>query len=526
MPYVSLKKKSPGRFLAASGIARTAVEQYLARPLDDWSWLKLWDKNAVRAALDEQGVTFQTPPRDSQMVGTLIGIEQVSFLFQYDVGLGKSKMILDILSHRFSKDQIPGPVLILAPSAVNLEGWEQQIAEHAPHLTCVSLIGSRLERHARLRSPADIFLLNYAGLQSFMTEHDKAHKCMKLNKERVENFCPQFGAIVYDESHLIGNHRSLTYAMCRALSRAIPFRYALTATPFGRDPHALWPQFDLIDHGETLGKTLGLFRAAFFTPEQNYWSGGVEWKFNKRMKAKLAQTIRHRSIRYTADECLDLPEVVRVIRRAAMTAELRDTYEQVMAGLRQARGNRQEIKKSFLRMRQITSGFVSIKEEDGRVEHIFDECPKLDSLIELLQEIPEDEKILIFHEFILSGQRIASYLVESKIKHVSLNGATKDPAAELRKFTQDKNCRVMLANWRSAGTGLNLQCAKYAIFFESPVGPIARTQCEGRMSGARQIHRSFIYDLVVGGSVDERILAFHKEGKDLMEEVCSGRAQL
>lgn len=514
------------RFLRTSNISHSAVEQFLSRRLDDWAWLKIWDRAAVRTVLAEKGVQFHTEPRDSQAVGTLIGVEQPCFLFQYDVGLGKSKMILDILNHRHRRDEINKPVLILAPSAVNLESWEEQIREHAPNLMCVSLLGTRAERRALLKVPVDIYLLNYAGLQVFMTQHDKDRKKMVPVKEDIEMFVSRFGAVVFDESHLIGNHKTLVYSLCRPISRAVPFRYALTATLFGRDPHMAWPQFDLVDHGETLGKTMGLFRAAFFSPQQNYWSGGVEWKFQKRLKAKLAATLSHRSIRYTADECMDLPEIVRIVRKVRLPTSIEDYYDQVIGQLKAAKGNRQEIERSFLRMRQLTSGFLSIKEDDGRVEHEFDECPKLDSLIELLREIPEDEKIIVFHEFVHSGERIHKAMEELGIKHAQLNGATKDPITELKKFTQTPSCRGLVANWRSAGTGLNLQCAKYAVFFESPVGPIARTQTEGRMSGARQVHRSFIYDLVVADSIDERILAYLKEGKDLMEAVCSGGTSL
>jgi len=57
----------------------------------------------------------------------------------------------------------------------------------------------------------------------------------------------------------------------------------MAGIPVGRDPQVLWAQFNYCDHGETLGETLGIFRAAFFRAETNYWSGFPNYIFEKSL---------------------------------------------------------------------------------------------------------------------------------------------------------------------------------------------------------------------------------------------------
>jgi SNF2 family DNA or RNA helicase len=75
--------------------------------------------------------------------------------------------------------------------------------------------------------------------------------------------------------------------------------------------------------------------------------------------------------------------------------------------------------------------------------------------------------------------------------------------------------------------GLNVQVAQYGIYYESPVSAMIRKQSERRIERQYSEHsRVFLMDLVVAGTVDERILAFHKEGKELLKSIIDGTTVL
>lgn len=66
---------------------------------------------------------------------------------------------------------------------------------------------------------------------------------------------------------------------------------------------------------------------------------------------------------------------------------------------------------------------------------------------------------------------------------------------------------------------MNLQGANYMIVYEQPDSPIDRKQGEARLWRPGQAQRVFIYDLLVRGTVDERMLAANLAGKKLLDEL-------
>jgi SNF2 family DNA or RNA helicase len=208
-------------------------------------------------------------------------------------------------------------------------------------------------------------------------------------------------------------------------------------------------------------------------------------------------------------------------------------YQVELTKLRKARGNWREIKASFIRMRQLSSGFLGLKNDETgeRAEIEFPENPKIDELLNIIDAMPTDAKIIVFHEYVLTGKRISQALKAAKIPHARLYGGQKNPKHELRKFQTDPACKAIVINNHSGSMMLNLQAANYVAFVESSVRPIIRMQAERRARRGGQIaKRVFIYDIVAktpsGNSVDEKILAWLAEGKNLMRDVLAAKVDL
>jgi len=232
----------------------------------------------------------------------------------------------------------------------------------------------------------------------------------------------------------------------------------------------------------------------------------------------------HSAIRYSADECLDLPSKVAVSRPFVMTDEQWSYYQAVLDQVReQATGNKLlDVQGVFVRLRQITGGFVSLSGEPSALAV----NPKLDVLMELLDELPETEKLVVFNEFIFSGDQIMDALKERKISAARLYSGTKDKQGELRRFVDDPKCRAFVVNSQSGAHGLNLQAAHYVVFYESPVSPIIRQQAEARCLRQGQEQTVFVYDLFGMHTVDQKILRFLEDGKDLFVALVGGGIKL
>ena len=504
-------------------VSREAVKEFIYRDLDDWRWLKKLRREDLMEEIRYLApkLRFKTTPFTHQLACMIIGIYNPYFLFFLDMGAGKSKIVLDLIDY-YRKSIGVKKTLILVPSPTTIYSFLQQIEEHS-NLSYTPLYGAINERWNLLeKSNTDIYILNYTGMMLMTTDADDGR--WSPNIDRVREFSQQFDSVVFDEIHLCKNHNTLTFKLCQMISRNYKLRYGLTGTPMGRDPQDLWSQFKLIDDGDTLGRNLGMFRAAFFHTKPNYW-GGWEFKFNNKLEREFNATISNKSIRYEEDELNDLPPVIRRTVEYVMPSENRHYYDQAVKGLISVKGNYKEIDNIFVRLRQICSGFVKHKldELEDNVLIDFDFNPKLEILGDLIDGISISSKIVIFHEFIHSGELIAELLKRKKITFERLYGATKDKPKVVDTFIKKSNIRVLVANTQSGGIGLNLQVANYVIYYESPVSPIVRRQSEKRVARTGQTKRVFIYDIIMTKSVETKILDYITQGKNLFEALIEGK---
>jgi len=348
---------------------------------------------------------------------------------------------------------------------------------------------------------------------------------LKLSPKLVKRLAKWAEALVMDESTKLGSVNSLQHKLVAQLRKYASVRYALAGRPFGRDPTMLWAQHFLVDDGETLGETLGIFRSAFFTEKQNHWDPkgyAKDYEFKTKLQPQLARMIQHRSITYSADECIDLPKVVPIREVVHFPEEASVYYKRVLEDVIAAKGNFREMENAFLRMRQISSGFLGLKDDSTgeRIQIEFAENPKLERLIELIEALPEGRKALVFYDFTASGRKIVSTLKkELDINAIWLWSGTKDSKKELGRFANDKDCSVACVQNRVGAFSLDgLQdVANYALFFESPISVIDRSQAEARLVRQGQERTVFQYDLCVKNTADERILDLHAEGKSLFD---------
>lgn len=505
-------------------ISRSSIQDYLDKKLDDCRWIKELSHKDMLEELKTIApkFKFKTKPYEHQLACLLLGIYYKNFLFFVDMGGGKSKIILDTLTYHRKKKRIK-KTLVLVPSPVNISDFAEQVEIHS-NIPCLELTGLRNERLNKLDKFKDgIAIINYAGLISMSTKNVD-HR-MSPVPSYVKDFASNFDSVVFDEIHLLKNHKTLTFQLGMMISRKYAHRYGLTGTPMGRDPMDLWAQFKVIDDGETLGHNITMYRNAFFKAKQNYW-GGFDYTFEKKMTEDLHRRLSNKSIRYDSDEMISLPPVARITQHLTLPWDNKGYYDQAIKSMVDAKGNKVQLDNSFVKLRQISSGFFKYKLDD--IENVlvdFDENPKLESLMTLIESLPASAKAVVVHEFIHSGRLIEKALKERKIKFVHLEGATKDKAGARDKFKKDKNVKIFIMNWMSGSMGINLQEANYMFFFESPVSPIARQQTERRIVRTGQKKRTFIYDFTAS-KVEQKIQNFLAEGKSLFQELIEGRVKV
>ena len=325
--------------------------------------------------------------------------------------------------------------------------------------------------------------------------------------------------------HNCKNQESLIYKLCNQVSKKCKYRLGMTGTPFGRNPVDFWAQFYLMDRGQTLGQTLGLYRAAFFRESYNQW-GGRDYTFYKESEPELHRMIKHRSIRYKDSECGDLPKKIDINVPVRMSPDALEYYKQLVEESYETLDSEDVRQNYYAKFRQIASGFVYIKDEEfaTKVAVRFSHTEKLNAIDIILDEMPKTSSLIIFHTFTESGKMITEHLANKKLNFAALNSTAETSVQEeYRRFKKEDKCKIAVANIASGSTGLNLQKANYSIFYEPTDRPIWQRQAEKRTHRDGQTKRCYNYHLYVQNTVEERVRGFLKEGKSLFDALVEGK---
>lgn len=514
-------------------ISKDAIRRFVDRAVDyhdflkTWSYQRLWDE-VYRLAPD---IEFKTKPYARQLVTTILGLRYRNFCFILDMGTGKTKAMLDLISYRKKKYPKCRPFLVLVPSILVISTWEKQIKTHS-NLTYSLVIGTMEEKRAALEVPADIYVSDYAGVQLILSSKksvkmklsDKRINKMKIDPTLVAQYKRRFGGVVFDELHHAGHENTARWKMCREMSEWADTRYGSTGTLFGKHAETTWERFYLVDRGHTLGFNFYFFQTVFCKEYYDHFSYSKKsYKFDTEKLPLLTRTIKHRSIHYSSEECQDLPKRTPIPIELPMMPGIAIRYKQALDGLIAAsQGNYVEIGNHYLRMRQLCSSFLTWKDQDGDHVMYLEECPKIDWILEWLEDTPE--KVVIFYEYTPFGQRIVDALKEAKVKHMWVYGKTKNKQTAIDQFTQGP-AQALVLNSASGGTGVDglQEACRYGIFAETPSDPVGRAQANKRLHRDGQKWPTFLYDLIIRGSVEETIQESIAAGIDLHKEVMQGR---
>ena len=514
-------------------IDKFAVEKYLRKDFDSHVWLKSLSDKELNQLIAEMKprpqITF--PLRKHQKVCFILCIAYLTLYLQLDMGTGKTMIMLAVLDYLLDIGRIK-KVLILVPTDEVADGWKEQIDEWCPDLPHILLKGDTQSKWEDFEDFEEgLVITSYPGLvwmccvKEMVKRKGRKPKSELVPKRNlVDRLIKDIDAMIDDECTKLMNPDSLTFRICNQISKAVDIRFGLAGRAFGRDVEAVWAQFMVIDRGETFGSTLGFFREVFFDAKQNPWGGkwSKDYTFREEMSEDFGRIMQHRSITYdTAETDIILPPVVPARKYVDLPHSSMEYYRRTLDELKKSRGNYREVQNKFLRLRQISSGFIGFYDDDNgeKAQLEFKENPKLDLLMDLIEQMPEQRKFVIVVCFTWSGARISQELRKAKLDHGWLYSGTKNWPAMKKRFDSDPEFKGLVVQAQKSAYGLNLQAASYLFVYESPVAVLDRTQIERRLPREGQKHTVFQYDLIMRGTTDQSILAFHREGRNLYQDL-------
>jgi SNF2 family DNA or RNA helicase len=456
-------------------------------------------------------IEFLRDPAEHQREGlrraTAPGVRDFAFL--WDMGTRKTSTTITVLRSKFAEYQRILRTIVFCPVSV-CENWKKEFYLDSKVGKQVQLLtGSQVNRIKIFEKwkdshPATIFVTNYEALQ------------MKDLCQRWINWRPE--VFVFDESQRLKNPSGVRTKMAIVLADLAEHRYILSGTPILNNPMDIWAQYRVLDKGESfvdlLGRPLNFyaFRGRYFTDKNEKMARNVHFpKFEAAEGAldELHRIIYKKAMRVMKDECLDLPDLVKIPVHVEMSREQTRIYEEMreeyIAFLQSGEAVTAQIAiTKALRLMQIVSGFV--KDENGQ-EHDLESVPRVQALTDLLEDIPSHEKVIIWSTFKQNYRQIRKVLEKLSIPYTELHGEVtgSDRQANIDRFQNDPSCRAIVANQAAGGVGVTLTAAAYSIYYTRNFSLEQDAQSEARnyRSGSERHKKVIRYDLVSPGTIDE-----------------------
>ncbi len=399
-----------------------------------------------------------------------------------DMGLGKTIQILAfILSQR--KKQKHNTNLIVVPTSL-LFNWQAEIAKFAPSIKLHVSYGPDRDKSTTDYSKYEIILTTYGMLLSDINF--------------LKNY--RFNYIFLDESQAIKNPGSQRYRAARMLQSRN--KVVLTGTPIENNTFDIYGQLSFACPGLLGNKQY--FKEIYSIPIDKF----ENTKRSVELQKKIQPFILRRTKREVAKE---LPEKTEMVIYCEMGAEQRKVYDAYEKELRDyiAGKDEQELTRNGMhvltgltKLRQICNSPALMKDEG----HVGDFSAKIDVLMKQIENKSPNHKILVFSQFVSMLDLIKKELQQRNIPFEYLTGQTKDRAARVNEFQENKDVRVFLISLKAGGTGLNLTEADYVYLIDPWWNPAVENQAIDRCYRIGQEKNVIAVRLICPDTVEEKIL--------------------
>jgi superfamily II DNA or RNA helicase len=415
-----------------------------------------------------------------------------------DMGLGKT---LQTIAHVLIEKQhgrLDRPAMIVTLTSL-VGNWQREIARFAPSLNvCVYHGPDRAARRATLAAH-DVVITTYP-----LVARDRDH----LTGTPLH-------LLVLDEAHAIKNDGAQAAEAVRRLDAR--HRLCLSGTPIENHLGELWSLFDFLMPG-LLGSRDD-FQIGFREP--------IEVRGDRDRAQALRDRVRPYILRRTKDAVArELPAKTQLVRAIPLTGPQRELYESIRVAAhadvrrhiktRGLAGSTIAILDALLKLRQVCCDPRLVSCDAARD---VTGSAKLGVFLDLVgQQLGDGRRILVFSQFARMLGLISEGLLARGVGHVTLTGSTPDRQKPIDAF-QAGRADVFLISLKAGGAGLNLVGADTVIHYDPWWNPAAQAQATDRAHRIGQTKPVFVHDLIVAGSVEERMLSLQRHKRDLADAI-------
>jgi SNF2 family DNA or RNA helicase len=362
------------------------------------------------------------------------------------MGTGKTNSALWAYDY-LRRTKTVNKVLVVCPLSTMERTWADSAFQTFPHLDCVVLHGTRERRNKLLAQDVDIYVINIDGLSTIKDALAKR---------------PDIDLIVVDELALARNSGTDRWKILNTIcNKQAPRRvWGMTGSPTPNAPTDAWAQCKLVTpDNPTLPKYFSAFRDRVMRQITPF-----KWAARQDANEAVYQMMQP-AIRFSLDDCVDLPEQTFITRDVALTPEQNKAYKDMLNKLstEYAGGQILAVNEAVKANKLIQIACGVAYGTDG--EHvIIPSKPRMDVLKEVIEE--SEGKVIVFVPLTGALESVASELRKDFTVETVHGGTSKaDRDRIFNEFQRGLDPRVLVANASTMSHGLTLTAATTIVWY-------------------------------------------------------------
>tara|TARA_R100000664_G_scaffold1041_6_gene2802 strand:+ start:309 stop:1766 length:1458 start_codon:yes stop_codon:yes gene_type:complete len=460
--------------------------------------------------MDIETYNYKTEPYKHQRETLAKSAHKNLYALFLEMGLGKSKILLDNAAILFDQEKISG-LLIVSPKG-NLRNWDvHEVNKHLPdHIQRNVLVWQPNHTKQWLKDYKEMVEGDSDGILNIFLVNVEAFATVKACKFVEEFLVTHDAMMAIDESTTIKNPKAKRTKHLIKLAPLADYRRILTGFPITKAPLDLYSQCYFLSPNLLGFSSYYAFSARYaITQARRMGSHSFQQIIGFQRLEELQESIKDFSIRKTKDQCLDLPAKVYTKRLVELTDEQKKAYatmkQKALMVLENEVFTTVNVLTQIMRLQQIVAG--SLRNEDG--ETIVLKNNRVRTVLDLLEET--SGKVVIFAMFQTDIQQLEKAIADKFGENSVASYYGKTPQDERQRIIDkfqdsESELRYFISNPQTGGRGITLTEASTMIFYSNSYDLELRVQAEDRIHRIGQEKSCTYIDLVSENTVDEKIL--------------------
>ena len=386
-------------------------------------------------------------------------------------------------------------VLVVCPLSIMDSAWRSDLFKFAMHRSVDVAYGARDKRKKIINGDAEFVIINYDGIEIVVDEIIKAN----------------FDLIVIDEANAYKNPQTRRWKVLNRLVTPSKWLWLLTGTPASQSPVDAYGLAKLVCP-ERVPKFGGAFRDLVMHKVSQF-----RWVVKPNAEKTVHEALQP-AIRFTKEQCLDLPEMTYVTRDVPLSPQQQKYYDLIRKEMLISAGGEYitaiNAAANLNKLLQLSGG--AVYSDTGEVVE-FDAGNRLSVLREVIDEA--SHKVLIFVPYRHAIEIVSEELKKNYTVDVIHGGISAGRRTEIFDSFQTKtDPKILVIQPQAASHGVTLHAADTIIYWSPVMSVETYLQANARVHRAGQKNKTTVFHLQ-GSPVERKIYNMLQEKVDIHTKI-------